>query len=117
MFGLAERAAGIHGDVSFEALTDGSDAGNAAQTSNDRPAKISFLRPVASIAPATRGSSKAFTVERSMIFGLRQGFDQLRDCRSPHAVARRCGQYDWQLQRLRGFGDSATTLCLSSAIE
>ena len=27
MFGLAERAAGIHGDVSVEALTDGSDGG------------------------------------------------------------------------------------------
>src|ERR1700733_551050 len=42
-------------------------AGKAAQTSSEMPAKISLLRPVASIARATRGSSKALTEERSMI--------------------------------------------------
>ena len=42
-------------------------AGNAAQTSSEMPAKISFLRPVPSIARVTRGSSKALTDERSMI--------------------------------------------------
>src|SRR6516165_1970685 len=43
-------------------------AGNAAQTSSARSAKINFLRPVASIACATRASSKAFTVERLIIW-------------------------------------------------
>src|SRR5260370_26103606 len=42
-------------------------AGKAAQTSSEMPAKISFLRPVASMARATRWSSKALTDERSMI--------------------------------------------------
>src|SRR6476659_9000597 len=42
-------------------------AGNAAQTSSEMPAKISFLRPVAVMAWATLASSKAFTDERSMI--------------------------------------------------
>src|SRR5713226_5514872 len=42
-------------------------AGKAAQTSSEMPAKISFLRPVASIARATRASSNALTDERSMI--------------------------------------------------
>jgi hypothetical protein len=41
--------------------------GNAAQTSSEMPAKISGLRPVASMARATAGSSKAFTDERSMM--------------------------------------------------
>src|SRR5881296_1160224 len=36
-------------------------AGKAAQTSREMPAKISFLRPVAAMAPATRSSSKALT--------------------------------------------------------
>src|ERR1700738_266389 len=35
-------------------------AGNAAQTSREMPAKISFLRPVAVMAWATLGSSNAF---------------------------------------------------------
>src|SRR6266851_1159017 len=43
-------------------------AGNAAQTSSDIPAKISFWRSVRSMAFETVGSSNAFTVERSMIF-------------------------------------------------
>src|SRR5256885_15299143 len=42
-------------------------AGKAAQTSREMPAMISFLRPVASIAAATLGSSQALTVDRSMI--------------------------------------------------
>src|SRR5579862_6775136 len=42
-------------------------AGKAAQTSREMPAKISFLRPVASMARATRESSNALTDERSMI--------------------------------------------------
>jgi hypothetical protein len=42
-------------------------AGKAAQTSSEMPAKMSFLRFVASIARATRASSKALTEERSMI--------------------------------------------------
>jgi hypothetical protein len=42
-------------------------AGKAAQTSSEIPAKISFLRPVAAMARATRSSSKALTDERSMI--------------------------------------------------
>jgi hypothetical protein len=45
-------------------------AGNAAQTSREMPAKISFLRPVASIALAALGSSNALTDERSMIWTL-----------------------------------------------
>src|SRR5438128_4035248 len=42
-------------------------AGRAAHTSREMPAKISFLRPIAAIARATRASSKALTDERSMI--------------------------------------------------
>src|SRR5712664_366751 len=42
-------------------------AGNAAQTSREMPAKISFLRPFASIARTTRTSSNAFPEERAMI--------------------------------------------------
>ena len=42
-------------------------AGNAAQTSREMPAKISFLRPVVAMAWATLGSSNALTDERSMI--------------------------------------------------
>src|SRR5207244_12922434 len=42
-------------------------AGKAAQTSSEMPAKISFLRPAAAMALATRSSSKALTDERSMI--------------------------------------------------
>jgi peptide deformylase len=42
-------------------------AGNAAQTSSEMPVKINFLRPVPSMARATRASSKAFTDERSII--------------------------------------------------
>src|SRR5712692_4331386 len=42
-------------------------AGKAAQTSREMPATITFLRPVASIAAATLGSSQALTVDRSMI--------------------------------------------------
>src|SRR5450432_3138927 len=44
-------------------------AGKAAQTSSEMPAKISFLRPVTSMARATRASSKALTDERLMIVG------------------------------------------------
>src|SRR5713101_5860392 len=42
-------------------------AGNAAQTSREMPAKISFLRPVTVMAWATLGSSNALTDDRSMI--------------------------------------------------
>src|SRR5580698_3600671 len=42
-------------------------AGKAAQTSSEMPAKMSFLRPVASMARVTRASSNALTDERSMI--------------------------------------------------
>jgi hypothetical protein len=41
-------------------------AGDAGQTSNETPAKISFLRLVVAIAWATVASSKALTDERSM---------------------------------------------------
>src|SRR2546430_2588327 len=42
-------------------------AGNAAHTSSEMPAKISFLRPVASMARVTPASSEALTDARSMI--------------------------------------------------
>jgi len=40
--GLAERSAGVDGDVGVEPLADGVIAGRAAQTSREMPAKISF---------------------------------------------------------------------------
>src|SRR6266478_2809866 len=78
-------------------------AGKAAQTSSEMPAKISFLRPVASMARATRASSKALTEERSMI-DARQRFDEFGERRTPHTVARRRGNDDGELQRLGRFG-------------
>src|SRR5689334_1864895 len=61
-------------------------AGNAAQTSREMPAKISFWRPVASIARATRASSKALTEERSMI-STGKRLNEFRECR-PHMLSR-----------------------------
>ena len=42
-------------------------AGKAAPISSEMPAKISFLRPIASMALAKCASSQALTDERSMI--------------------------------------------------
>ena len=67
MFGLTERAAGIYCDIGVEALVDGRDGRKCSADLQREPAKINFFRPVASIAFATRGSSKALTEERSMI--------------------------------------------------
>src|SRR5438128_658101 len=55
-------------------------AGKAAQTSRELPAKISFLRPVAVTARATRSSSKALTHDRpqSRAGGLYGGFESRR---------------------------------------
>src|SRR6185437_8345903 len=78
-------------------------AGNAAQTSSERPAKISFLRPVASIALATRGSSKTLTDERSTICTPDKASTSSGIVGPPHAVPGRRGGDDRKLQRLRRF--------------
>src|SRR5262249_4922403 len=65
--GLAERSGGIDCHIGSEPLPTAVMAGKAAQTSKQTPAKISFLRPVASMARATPAPSKALTDERSMI--------------------------------------------------
>src|SRR5438034_7255218 len=74
-------------------------AGKAAQTSREMPAMISFLRPVASIAAATLGSSQALTVDRSMI--LMPGRASTSSGKVPHAVSGGGGYDDRQLQRFR----------------
>src|SRR5229473_5154985 len=78
-------------------------AGKAAQTSSEMPAKISFLRPVASIARATRASSNALTDERSMI-SMPGSASTSSGNVGPHMLSRRRGNDDRQLQRLRRFG-------------
>src|ERR1700686_2521003 len=78
-------------------------AGKAAQISSEMPAKISFFRPVVSIARNTRASSKAFAVDD---FDSGQGVDQFRKRWAPHAVARRCRDDDRQLVQLGGFGEA-----------
>src|SRR5712692_4302823 len=74
-------------------------AGKAAQTSSEMPAKISFLRPVASMARATRASSKALTEERSMISIPGGASTSSGNVGPPHTVARRRGNDDGELQR------------------
>jgi hypothetical protein len=59
--GVAECSRSIDRHVGVEPFAHSVMAGNAAQTSSEMPAKISFLRPVASMARATRASSNAFT--------------------------------------------------------
>src|SRR5438093_2334424 len=81
-------------------------AGKAAQTSSEMPAKISFLRPVASIARATRASSKALTVDRSMICIPGSASTSSGNVGPPHAAARRGGDDDRELQQLGGFGEA-----------
>src|SRR5436190_8547504 len=78
-------------------------AGKAAQTSSEMPAKISFLRPVASMARATRASSNALTDERSMI-SMPGSASTSSGNVGPHMLSRRRGDDDRQLQRLGSFG-------------
>src|SRR3984893_16800386 len=77
-------------------------AGNAAQTSREMPAKISFLRPVAVMAWATLGSSNAFTDERSMI-GTPGSASTSSGKVGPHMPRGRCDD-DRQFQCLSRFG-------------
>jgi hypothetical protein len=57
-------------------------AGNAAQTSREIPAKISFLRPVVAMAWATLGSSNALTdsqaAGRDVILDIIASYPELR---------------------------------------
>src|SRR5258708_1169203 len=53
-------------------------AGKAAQTSREMPAKISFLRPVASMARATRASSNALSGTSSKTVGVSASLQLLR---------------------------------------
>ena len=91
-------------------------AGNAAQTSSDSPAKISFLRSVRSMAFATVGSSNALTVERSMIFTPGSASTSSGNV-GPHMLSRAVvvtmmGRFS-ALAALA----SETTLCFSSPVE
>src|SRR6478609_4408358 len=78
-------------------------AGNAAQTSREMPAKISFLRPVAAMAWATLGSSNALTDERSMI-GTPGSASTSSGKVGPHMLSRGGGEDDRQFQGLGRFG-------------
>jgi hypothetical protein len=79
-------------------------AGNAAQTSREMPAKISFLA-----AGRRDGLSDLEIVERVDRRAIddrndRQRLHELRKDRTPHAVARGRGEDDRQFQGLGRFG-------------
>src|ERR1041384_6586796 len=78
-------------------------AGNAAQTSREMPAKISFLRPVPVMASATLGSSNAFTDKRSMI-GTPGSASTSSGRVGPHMLSRGRGDDNRQVQRPRCLG-------------
>jgi hypothetical protein len=91
-------------------------AGNAAQTSREMPAKISFLRSV-----AVNGLSHLRIVERVNRRAIddrnaRQRLDEFWEGRAPRAVARGGGNDGRQFQRLGRFGQP-DTLCFSSPVE
>jgi hypothetical protein len=86
----------------------------ATQASSEMPAKISFLRPVASMARATRASSKALTDKRSMT-SMPGSASTSSGNVGPHKVSRRRGYDDRQLQRFRRFGHANRTSLLELA--
>src|ERR1700722_6243850 len=89
-------------------------AGKAAHTSRDRPANMSFFRPVASIAAATFGSSQAFTLLRSMIFVSGRA-DASSGKVGPHMLSRAVVVTTVGTFSVRIALASDTTLLLSSA--
>jgi len=91
-------------------------AGKAAQTSREMPAKISFLRPVAATARATRSSSKALTDERSMISTPGSASTSSGNV-GPHMLSR--AVVVTMIGSFRALADvaKATTLCFNSPVE
>jgi hypothetical protein len=89
-------------------------AGKAAQTSRDRPAKMSSPRPVASMARATR---VVVGVDRRAVDDLdaRQRLDQ-SGIVGPHMLSRAVVVTTTGSLRALAALAKATTLCLSRAI-
>src|SRR5258708_3579489 len=114
--GLAEGSRGIDCHIGVQPLPTAVMAGKAAQTSSEMPAKISFLRPVASMARAMRASSKALTDERSMI-SMPGSASTSSGNVGPHMLSRAVvvatiGSFN----ALAAFA-RATTLCFNSPVE
>jgi hypothetical protein len=80
------------------------------------PAKISFVRPVALIAWATSGSSKALTEERSMIGTLGSASTSSGNV-GPHMLSRAVVVTTIGNCRALAALASATTLCFNSPVE
>src|SRR5579862_2981772 len=104
MFGLTERAAGVHSDVRVETPANSSDGGECSANFERKTRKNQL--PSAGRFDSVCDPRIIESVDRGTVddLHLRQSFDQFRNCWSPHAVPGRCRHDNREFERLRRLG-------------